>query len=47
MTAVARRFKCNFCEREIPYRLFGADEIKCLCGARYTKTVSVEIKEKD
>lgn len=38
-------FKCNHCERVIDHRLFGDPEIKCYCGARYTKTVIVEVKE--
>lgn len=40
-----RKFKCNHCEKPIPYRLFGDDTIKCSCGARYTKEVTVTIKE--
>lgn len=40
-------FKCNHCERPINYRYFGEETIKCSgCGAKYTKTVVVEIKEK-
>lgn len=42
-----RQFKCNFCERLIPYRLFGQETITCYCGAKYTKQVTVQITRKD
>lgn len=39
-------FKCNFCERRIDFRCWGEPEIKCVCGAKYIKTVTVEVKAK-
>lgn len=39
------KFKCNHCHRVIEHRKFGDPEIKCYCGARYTKTITIEVKE--
>lgn len=39
------QFKCNHCRRVIDYRKFGDPEIKCWCGARYTKTITIEVKD--
>jgi DNA-directed RNA polymerase subunit RPC12/RpoP len=40
------KFKCNHCERQIDHRLWGDPEIKCVCGARYIKTITVTVEEK-
>ena len=40
------KFKCNHCDRSISHQYFGDPEIKCYCGARYTKTLTVTIKDK-
>jgi len=37
------KFKCNFCEQIIPLRTYGDLEIKCQCGAKYTKKKYIEI----
>lgn len=38
-------FKCNHCHRTIPFQHFGKPEIRCDCGARYTKTLKVELRD--
>ena len=37
------KFKCNFCEKEIPVRMYGDEKIRCSCGAIYTKKKYVEV----
>jgi len=40
------RFQCNHCHRLIDVCLWGEPEIRCYCGARYTKYHIVEVREK-
>jgi hypothetical protein len=37
------RFKCNFCEKEVPMRQYGEDVIKFTCGAVYRKRHTIEV----
>jgi hypothetical protein len=37
------KFKCKFCEKLIPMRQYGADVIKCSCGAVYRKQHTIEV----
>jgi len=40
------KFKCNYCETAISYRLYGNNEITCTCcGAKYIKEKQLVIKE--
>tara|TARA_R110000744_G_scaffold236564_4_gene354121 strand:- start:1148 stop:1294 length:147 start_codon:yes stop_codon:yes gene_type:complete len=39
------KFTCNFCQRIIKFRYFGEPKITCVCGAKYTKVVSVEVTQ--
>ncbi len=41
----AVKFTCNFCQRIIKFRYFGEPKITCVCGAKYTKVVSVEVTQ--
>ena len=37
------KFKCNFCENIVTVRQYGADVIKCHCGAVYRKQHTIEV----
>jgi hypothetical protein len=39
-------FKCNFCSKLMPVRLYGEDVIKCTCGAVYHKQTIVTLTPK-
>lgn len=40
-----RKFKCNYCEREIPLSLWGNPTIVCYCGAKYHKQLTLTVTE--
>ena len=37
------QFKCNFCEKIVPARQYGAEVLKCTCGAVYRKRHTIEV----